>query len=150
MARFHFRLESVRKLRENQEKEALKMLSEAQRNLQDKIDYRDHLLNLEKKAGASRNGLSSGLSSSSAYTVHDQFAEGSRVRLLQAENEIRRAQRSLEKMAIHYMGTRKKKKMIEEIRNKNLEAFKKQERKKEQKQIDELTVMRWRLGKEGV
>lgn len=142
MKRFQFKFESVEKVRRSKEDESLRALGQAQQKLQ---SAKEHKSALEKTLAQSllrRENLPRESTEISAFHVENQFISGTKVRIQHAQQAILRAQRAVEKSLAVYLHCRRQTKVIEVLKEKSLFEFKEMRKKHEQKQQDDLYVMR--------
>ena len=146
MKRFVFRFEAVEKVRRRAERDALKRFAEAQRALKERMDEKAQF---ERRLGLSLNRREV-LSSVpvTVFQLETDFIEGTKVRISNSEAAIDRATRAAQKELDRYLEARKNLRVIEKLREKDYEKFKKLRRKKEERELDDLYVMRSRVGKE--
>lgn len=150
MKRFKFRFESVEKVRKMREDEALAALGAAQRKLQGEINAKNSLLATLADALLRRENLGREGTSIQAFRTEDAYIQGTKQRIIQADQAILRATRIVEKAMQRYLGARRNKRMIETLRERDQEEFRKAKAKWEQKQSDDMAVMRARLREEAV
>jgi flagellar FliJ protein len=142
MAKFRFRFQAVENVRKRAEDEAMRLMGEAQRALQ---AAKDHKARLEQELADSlerRESIASSGFNVTALQLEDSFITGTKQRIIQADQGIIRAARGLEKAIRAYMFARRQTRMIETIREKDLAEFKKELQKREQKELDDIYVMR--------
>jgi flagellar export protein FliJ len=145
--KFRFRFETVQKVRKSRENETLKALADAQRAFQQALSNRAQLgqrllLSLERREsfGKNRQPLAT-----TPFQLENSFIAGTKQRIIQAEHGIQRARRGVEKALRAYLHARRQTKIIESIRDKDYAEYRKAMAKKEQKELDDLYVMRARL-----
>lgn len=145
MAKFKFHLESVEKIRIQKEQQMLEELSESQRVYQAKIA--DKKLLLQRKHGAfeQKNEMASRDASINEIRLQEDFITGLKARIIKADQAILRARRFLEQAMRHYIQARKERMMMDRLKEKALEEFKKEQARIEQKKLDDLITMRARL-----
>lgn len=142
MKKFHFKFESVEKVRKSKEDESLRSLGKSQQNL---ISAKDMKIDLEKTLAHSllrRENLSNEATGISAFHIENQFITGTKVRIQHSERAITRAQRAVEKALAVYLHCRRQTKVIEVLKEKENLEFRNIRKKYEQKQVDELYVTR--------
>lgn len=149
MRRFRFQFETVLTARKTREEEALRALGLAQQAYQGELRIKAALSNDLEASLRRRESLGIDPIGAAAFQLEDDFISGQKHRLIRAEQAILRASRGVEKALRHYLSTKRQTRMIETLREKAYLDFKKALAKYEQKQADEMTVMRDRL-KEGV
>lgn len=148
MKKFKFRLESVQKLRETREQEALRNLAAAQRALQTEIEKKEIIKRDLESARARLESLGETPTGIAQFQVEQNFIDGSVIRLRHADTLIRRAERSVEKSMAAYQVARKNLRMIETLREKAYQEYLDEGRRKEQVEADDLTSMRHRFKEE--
>lgn len=148
MKRFRFRFETVLNVRKRLENEALKALAEAQRVLAHEISRKEKLLTeisdsykRVESYGESRIEIKG----VEAFRLERDFIAGDKVRVMQVEQAIFRANRNVERAMRAYLTARRSTRTIEILREKDVEAFKKEMQVREQKESDEMTILRHRL-----
>lgn len=148
MRRFRFRFESVEKYRKNIENDALRALAETQRALQAKKQHKDSLFRALGDALARRETLASQSVSCAHFQIEDDFIAGTKVRIVQADQAIKKAMKVVERAMQAYLHARRQTRMMEVLREKELEKFKLELAKQEQKRLDDLYIMRAAMAKE--
>jgi flagellar FliJ protein len=142
MKKFDFKLEAVRKLREAREKEALKVLSAAQRALQEEIERKNVLERRLEESRTRLENLGHTPAPITEFHTEQHFIDGTIVRIRHAETLIRRATRAVEKAMAVYLQAQKNRKMIERLRERQYEEWTWEMRREEQRRQDDLTSIR--------
>jgi flagellar export protein FliJ len=151
MRRFRFQFEALATVRKRAEDQAMRSLGAAQRAFQAAQDYKRMLLRDLEMSLIRRENLGShpdgdGSSSSGTdFQLETSYITGIKQRIIQSDQAILRAQRSVEKALRTYLHARKQTRMIETLREKAYAEFKKARAKQEQKDLDDLNVMRARF-----
>ena len=145
MRKFQFRLQTVLGVREAREKEMLRRLGDAQRQVQlaelRKKDLQTALADVLLK----RELLGQEAVSVNAFRTVQDFVDGTKHRILMAEQGILRAKRGLEKALRGYLQARRQTRTLELLREKQLQEYKITRRRAEQREQDEMQVMRARF-----
>lgn len=142
MKKFRFRLESVLRVRTLRQEEALRALGEAQRRYQAELSEKARLQGELQRAFEAREGINTHTMTSTDLSLAHDYVIGGKHRILRQEQAIFRAQKGVEKTLRAYLQTRKQTRMIEILREKDYEEFKKERARREQKVIDELSSNR--------
>lgn len=146
MKRFRFRFEAVERVRKAKEQEALKTLGSAQQAHASAVQHKFSILEKMAVSLQRREELASESAATVlSYQIETIFIEGSRHRLILAEQSIIRAKRNVEKALRVYLYARRQLRMIENLREKAFLEFKKEMNKREQKQIDEINTLRAKM-----
>jgi flagellar export protein FliJ len=145
MARFQFKFATVERVRKQREEEALRVLGDMQRAYQAAISHKNKLLSDLAEALVRRENLGQKPVGIVAFKTEQDFIVGTKQRALQADQRILRARRSVEKALRTYMAARQQTRMVEVLREKAFADWRKEQAKKEQRQLDELYVMRARM-----
>jgi len=145
--KFRFRFETVEKVRKMREDESLRLLAQAQTVYQEALDKRAQLgerlrLSLERREGL---GGSESPLVTTPFQLENEFIAGTKQRMIQAEHGIQRARRGVEKALRAYLHARRQTKIIESLREKDFAEYRKAMAKREQKDLDDLYVMRARM-----
>jgi len=146
MRRFRFRLESVETLRQIREREALRLLAEAQRGLEQAKAQQAELYKRLSLALNDRDRTSeklaehAGASVSGLLQAMGDFVSGQKVRISQAEHGILRERRKVEKALRIYLLSKRQLRIIETLRDRDFEEFKKELRKRDAKISDETSA----------
>ncbi len=145
MARFRFKLEPVLKHRKTREDEALRALGAAQRAYQlevlKKARLRDDLArSLERREQIGREPALS-----IAFQLENDFIAGTKQRLVRADQAIFRASKNVEKALRAYLKSKRETRAMELLREKAFAEFRKEQNKREQREQDDLSLMRLRL-----
>ncbi len=161
MERFHFKLNAVLRIRKSREQEALRAVGYAQAKRAEGLALKAQIL-AQIEASASRKGemflaqkgseatTTSAVSSSfsagggviNGFALEYLFKKGADTRLLQAERALVRSERSVEKALLFYAECRKRTRAVELLKEKKLRQYQKQRSLWEQKQMDEMALMR--------
>ena len=142
MKRFQFKLEALLTIREQQVHEALRILAETQRNLMSKQERKNSLENQLKNAALRRELLGNKISSIQEYRIEDALIQGNRKRIEFSDRAIIRAKKWVNQAMSQYLVARRRKTIIEKLKDKAKEDYKMELRKFEQKQLDDIYVMR--------
>lgn len=145
MKRFKFKFVLVLENRKQNEQQALLLLSQKQRAFQLEIAKKEFFNQKLSRSLDRREGLGSTAVSIVEFHSEQNYIEGMKQRMIQADHRILKANREMERARFRYLDTRKRTKMIESLKDKKLIEFKKEKSKKEQKDLDDLIVMRFRL-----
>ncbi|MGE4234027.1 MAG: flagellar export protein FliJ [Bacteriovoracia bacterium] len=146
MRRFQFRLEPVLKERKRIEDLKLREFALAQRFLE-KIKGELEKLNSDLKDGIDKASLLASASTNSVANLQtaDTFISGQKRRIQWKKEDIERTEKFVAKKRNEHLAARQKREAMEKLKARKLEFFKKEERKKEQKNLDDLYVMRARF-----
>lgn len=120
----------------------MRTLGEAQRRYQGELNEKARLQAELARALTDREALGKTPALSVDFLLADQFITGGKHRIMRQEQAIFRAQKGVEKCLRAYLMARKQTRMIEVLREKDYEEFKRERARREQKVIDELVVAR--------
>lgn len=148
MKKFKFKFALVLAKRKEEEQQALLVFSHKQRIYQAQISQKEKLILDLQHSLDRREQLGAQLVSIFEFHSEQNFIEGTKQRILQAEHRIFKAYKDLERSHIRYLDSRKRTKMIESLQDKATVAFKKERNKYEQKELQDLMIMRFRLKEE--
>lgn len=149
MRKFQFRFSSVLDLRKKKQDEALKLLSSAQKAYFDElIKKRDLMLELSKSSERIE-GLSGVSIPVVAYQLEHDYIAGTKRRILQANQAVYRASRAVERAQKAFQHAKQQCRMMEILMEKAYAEFHERAKLLELRRIDEISVMRARLNKEG-
>lgn len=148
MKRFKFKFQTVLDARKASEQEALRMLAVAQKAYQLEIDRKNFWISELQKALQGRESAAQHPTEISFYKIQQDYVVGSKQRIIQADHAISRASRGVEKALRAYLHARRQTKMMETLSEKDFLQFKKDLAKKEQKDLDDLMIMRAHLKEE--
>lgn len=132
------------------EQDALRALASAQRALQAVRERKAALMAELEQALIRRENLGKEPVSGVAFQLEGNFISGTKQRIVQTEHAIQKAVRGVEKALRAYLGARKQTRTMEVMREKAFEEFKRQLKKHEQKELNDLYVMRARVDAEVV
>jgi len=146
MKKFRFRFSAVERVRKIREDEALRAFGLAQRAL---AAAEARKIELQQELGAAmirfeRMGNQVSVPAS-FFAVENSLVVGHRQRLVQQEQAITRARRGVEKALRGYILARRQTRIIERLKERDLEEFKRQRAKRDQKTIDDQVSMRFGL-----
>ncbi|MCM2277237.1 MAG: flagellar export protein FliJ [Oligoflexia bacterium] len=145
MRKFRFKLETVLKQRKTREEDCLRALGAAQRAYQEQLNRRARLLEDLAVAHRRRESLGREPVGAVAFKLEDDFIVGTQQRIVQQEQAIFRASKAVAKALRGYLDARKASRMLELLREKEYAEYRKARAKWEQKQLDDLVVMRAHL-----
>ena len=148
MNKFKFKLETVLQLRRTREEEALRALAQAQRIYQAELAKKAKLLFDLSEALNRRESLGIVAIGIDAFQLEQNFIGGTKQRIVQQNQALVRASRGVEKSLRAYLFTKRQTRTIEILREKQYKEFRKALSKREQKELDELSVMRARFRKQ--
>lgn len=148
MKRFRFQFETVLKARKSREEDMLRALGAAQQAYQSELRAKGALLSDLDLSLKRRETLGIEPVGPLAFRLEEDFISGQKQRLTRADQAILRASRGVEKALRGYLHARRQTRMIEVLREKAFEEYKKARAKTEQKQLDDMIVMRARLREE--
>ena len=143
MKKFRFRFAAVEKVRKIREDEALRALGIAQKAVQAAQERKEQLAGELAQAMFRRENL--GVSSAvpaSFFAIETDYINGHRQRMIWQEQFILRAKRGMEKALRAYLLARRHTHIIEKLKERDHEEFKKKKSKQEQKELDDITSMR--------
>lgn len=144
MKKFHFRYQSLKKIRSDKERQALRTLAEAQQLLADEHRKKHELLQSLDQAFKMREGMGNGSVrfNRDTFYLSDQWIEGQKVRIEWADRAIERAQKRVHHALTNYLDIKRQLKTVERIEESDRENFQQERRQFEAKQLDELYVTR--------
>jgi flagellar FliJ protein len=145
LKKFRFKLEAILKHRKRLEDEALRVLGAAQSEHQARVAAKYALIGEIERAMLRKENLGKNPVTINQFLLEQDFIDGGKMRVLIADRGIQRASRAVEKALRAYLDSRKQSQMIEKVREQHFAAFKKELARKEQSQLDDLTVMRTHL-----
>jgi flagellar export protein FliJ len=145
MKKFRFQFDAVLKVRKSREQDALSALGAAQRAYQLELARKQ---DLEMRLAASlgrREELGRDTTPVLAFQIEQAFINGTKQRIIQADQAILRASRGVERALRAYLAARRQTRMIEMLEEKAYSEYRKEAARRERKDLDELMVMRARL-----
>ena len=142
MKRFKFRLEAVEKVRKRNEEEAMRVLADARRRLGELLSQGEKLTSALDAAAARKQALTKNISNSAQFAIEEDFIAGTKLRIAQLAQSVSRAQRGVEKATRFFLHARRQLHVITTLKERELDAFKREQSKREQKEIDDMVVMR--------
>src|ERR1035437_7559716 len=145
MAKFHFQLQTVEKVRIQKEQKMLEELSISQGKYQEKITSKKELLNKKQESFVGKNELVSRDASINEIRLLEEYITGLKQNIIRADQEIIRTRRFLDQAMRHYINARRERMMIDRLKEKAMTEFKVEQNRLEQKQLDDLITMRARL-----
>lgn len=142
MQKFRFRLDSLMRMREARENEALIALADTQRAFQREVDLKKQLRDeieesLNKLAEIGKKPLSV-----HELQVEETFIKGNRSRIVAADQRIERTRKSVVKAMRDYMLARRERMSLGKLKDKALADWKKARDARERKQIEDLILIR--------
>lgn len=145
MKRFRFKLAAVLGIRKNREDDALRSLGAAQRAYQEEISKKAQMVSDLSEALDRREFLGVEPVGALAFKLEEDFIQGTKYRITRADRDIVRASRVVEKALRVYLQARRQTRMLEILNEKERAEFLKQRAKLEQRNLDDMMIMRERL-----
>lgn len=146
MKRFQFKFAPILKQRKVREEQALRALGDAQRAYQEELHRKQKMLFDLEQALLRREGLgSSEPVGALSFQLEEEFIQGTKRRIARQDQAIVRASKTVSKALREYLAARKQTRMMEVLREKAYAEYRRERAKWEQKNADDLTVMRARL-----
>jgi flagellar FliJ protein len=145
MKRFKFQFAAVLKIRKMREEETMRALAQTQRVFQEEQQRKSKLVSELNDALIRRESLGIEAIGIDAFQLEEYFIVGTKQRIIQQDQAVVRASRNVEKALRTYLQARRQTKAIEVLHEKQFQEFKKARAKQEQKDLDDLSVMRERL-----
>lgn len=142
MRKFQFKFASVLKIRKNKEDAALRAFGSAQRAYQAELAKKAALLEELEKSLLRREDLGRNPTDITLFRLEQDFIVGTKQRIIQADQAIMRARRNMEKALKAYVEARRATKTIEILYEKSREEYRQKALKAEQKELDDLVIMR--------
>ncbi len=142
MKRFRFPLESLLQARRLSEAEASRGLAEAQKKLQIEIEIKRALQSQLDQSLNERSDMGRFPTPASGFQFVQNYIIGTKQRIMKSDQAIFRANRGVEKAMRLYLQAKRLTRMIETLKDRALADFKFGLKKAEQKEQDELTIMR--------
>ena len=149
MKKFNFRFQSVLQVRKIREREFLRHLSRTQKTHQAELSKKSELVRLLDQSFANREILGTKNEHVVSFYLEDSFIIGTKQRIIQADQAIARASKAVDRALQTYLVAKGQSKVIEKLLEKAKKEYRTELRKKEEKELDESTIMRSRLTKEG-
>ncbi len=148
MKKFRFKLKALEKLRGLKEKEALRVLAEAQRLREVEMRKKNKILDQIHNGLSRRELLGLETTTPVHFQIEEEFIVGNKYRLLFADQAIFRAQKKINKAMGLYIKAKKDLKIIEKLKERELYRHNEEVRIKENREMDDLNIMRARFKKE--
>jgi flagellar export protein FliJ len=145
MRKFQFKFAAVLKLRKTREEEALRHLATAQRRYQAELNHKAKLRSDLARSLERREHLAQITIDTTPYRMENEFISGTKQRLIQQDQAIFRVSKAVEKALRAYLQARRQTRTVEVLHDKAYAEYRKERAKSEQKQQDEMTIMRARL-----
>jgi len=135
-------LEAVEKLRKRKEDDALTALGEARRVLKSITDEKERLHNDLQNSLIRREKLGSIPTTPEAFQMEELFISGTRLRINRTVVQEHRATRAVERATRVYLHAKREVMVMETLREREFEEFKREVALKERKEQDDLAIMR--------
>ena len=145
MKKFRFQFETLERVRRSREDEALRLLSTSQSAFRTAQEHKLSLLRNLDESFARRESLADQPIGVLSFQLENDFISGTKQRVIQSDQAILRAKRGVERALRVYLTARRQTKMMEMLREKAFTEYKTDRNKLEQKQLDDLSVMRARF-----
>ncbi len=146
--KFKFSYEKLLAHKQTLEEIAQKNLAEAQRKLDDAKAVLNALFKAvdEVRARAFQMERQGGLSQNTG-AVADEFANGQKIRIAQQRTVIRERNMDVEQRQEELILAARERKTLEKLKEKKIEEFKTEAKRKEQKETDDMITMRFAKGR---
>ncbi len=145
MEKFRFKFQSVLQVRKVKEEEALRLLSIAQGFYQSEIRNKSFLISELTSAFKMRDILISKSNFGADFSIENSYITGTKHRIKLSDQSILNASRKVEKALRNYLVLKKKTHAMEILRENSYAEYRKIRSKEEQKESDDINVMRSRL-----
>lgn len=140
--KFRFRLEPVEKIRKAREQDALRALGHAQAKYHEAVQMKKRLLDQTMESLERRERLAEAPQSILAYRLESEFIVGQKQRIVKSDQWILRQRKLVDKALREYLQAKRQLRAIELLREKAFAQWKLEAKKKEQKETEDLYVMR--------
>ncbi len=140
--RFRFRLQAVENVRKQRENEQLRLLALAQRKYQEALQHRAILQNTLDESLVRREKLGENSTPILVFQIENENITGLKQNITKADLAILRTRKGVEKALREFLNARRQTRAIEILREKDFAEFKTMLKKKEQKELEDLYVMR--------
>jgi flagellar export protein FliJ len=147
MKRFKFRLKNLEKLKIRKEEAEVRRLGKAQAQLESEKLKKMAQFSTIDQAYERREVLSDQQIDIEQWKLENQYISGTKYLMVQTDQAIGRAERVLKKTTESFLNARKEKMIIGNLKERSFLKHKNEERKKEQKEIDDIVLMRERIKK---
>ena len=145
MRKFRFRFDTVERVRREKEREAMRVLAGAQEALRAAFERKSALERELHASLARREMLGAVPVGVEAFVLEESFIAGTKRWIAQAENAIARARKELAKRIDEYLKARRRTKVMEKLKARDLAVYRKERAKAERKEVDDIYVMRARF-----
>jgi flagellar protein FliJ len=150
MKRFKFKFSVLLDTRKKVENLALSVYSDKQRLYRFELIKKAKLVSELQAALTRRESLGSQPVTAAAFKSEQEFIEGLKQKIIQADHAIFKSNREVEKSFRRYLDAKKKTRTIELIYEKDHAAFKKALLKKLQKDLDEMIIFKYQPQEESL
>lgn len=145
MKKFRFKFQALETVRKAQEDVALRSLAKAQELFREATELKSRLQSVLEESLIRRESLGVIAVESRDFRTEEDFIRGTKQRLVQSDQAIYRARKGVEKALRGYLHARRQTRMIEVLREKAYAEYRENVRKKEQRDLDDLYLMRSRM-----
>jgi flagellar export protein FliJ len=142
MKKFKFKFEPILVLRKNTEELILKELAAAQMAYRMEIEAKNSLEKQLEDSLQRRENLGQEPTKIESFHIEQNFIMGTKQRIIIAKQAILRASKKVEKVMKRYLEARKKTQQMEKLKERYFDQFKVERRDYENKQLDDLMIMR--------
>ena len=145
MKKFQFKLAPVLDLRKKREEEFLRALGAAQIAYQRELSKKQALLKILEDSLLRRETLGNESIDINPFRLETDYIAGTKQRILRADQQIVKASRAVEKALRAYLLARRQTRAMETLYEKDFQEYKRAVQKREQKDQDDLMIMRQRM-----
>lgn len=146
MKKFEFKLAPVLKQRKLKEEEALRNLGVAQRAYQAELERKRVMLESLQSSLQRRERLGQEAIGVLAFQLENEFIAGTKQRIQRQDQAIFRASKGVEKALRAYLQAKKSLRALETLHDKAYAEYRNERARREQREQDDLVLMRARLG----
>lgn len=145
MAKFNFKLKSIKNFKSRIEEDKGTKFGRIQQKVKHQHDKLQNIYDHAYKSGDRLNEKLDGGMSPGEIAVFDDFRRGQGVRAKDQQEEIENSINDMIYAFREWMDAKKKLSIFEKLEEKSFNVFKKEMKKKEQKSLDELVVLRHKI-----
>ena len=145
MKKFQFKYQAVLKERKVKEEFALELLAEAQHAYQAEVDQKIKLIEMLNQSQNRKENLGRTPVQIHEFQSEQAFITGTKQRILQSDQRIFKARKSVDRAMKGYLQAKRRTEIMKDLKEKFYQEYRKERNQFEQKQLDDMVVMRAHL-----
>lgn len=145
MKKFQFKYQAVLKERKVKEEFTLELLAEAQHAYQAEVEQKTKLIEVLNQAQTRKENLGKTPVQIHEFQSEQAFITGTKQKLIQSDQRIFKAQKGVDRAMRNYLQAKRRSQIIQDLKDRSYQEYRKERNRFDQKQLDDIIVMRAHL-----